>query len=181
MANIRVDINYPISDGLQLTFKAPCPCNEVTGLVVYYPTAVGSTSMLSKTFTFKDSHCNDLTGLGNLFTKNAYVKVVLDTVNSVAYIQNADTNAYLENKFNSKASIELVNTKADKPTVLTKTLGVGDTSITLTSNAITPDSVVDVYTSVFGVNPIAVELTTGNIILTFEEQDSNINIRVEIR
>lgn len=102
MANIRVDLDYPISDGLPITFKAPCPCDEVEGLVVYYPAAVGSTSVLSKVFTFKDAHCNDVNGLNNLFTTNAYVKVVLNTTTLSAYIQNADTNVYLEGKFNGK-------------------------------------------------------------------------------
>lgn len=109
MANIRVDLDYPISDGLPLTFRAPCPCSETTGLIVYYPAALGSTSILSKVFTFKDAHCNDLTGLGNLFTTNAYVKVILNTRDNAAYIQNGDTNAYLEAKFATKASVETVN------------------------------------------------------------------------
>lgn len=108
MANIRVNLDYPISDGLPLTFKAPCPCSETTGLIVYYPAAIGSTSILSKVFTFKDAHCNDLTGLGNLFTTNAYVKVILNTRDNAAYIQNGDTNAYLEGKFDGKASVEVV-------------------------------------------------------------------------
>lgn len=111
MANIRVDLDYPISDGLPLTFRAPCPCSETTGLIVYYPAAVGSTSILSKVFTFKDAHCNDLTGLGNLFTIDAYVKVILNTKDNAAYIQNADTNAYLESKFAGKASKEYVDSQ----------------------------------------------------------------------
>lgn len=52
----------------------------------------------SQTFIFRDAHGNDLTGIGNLFSEGAYVKVILNTADGYAYIQNADTNAYLENK-----------------------------------------------------------------------------------
>jgi hypothetical protein len=83
---------------VSLTFKAPCNCDEVTGLIVYYPNVETDTETSTK-FVFKDTHGNELTGLGNLFLADSYVKVVLDTVNGFAYIQNADTNKYLEDKF----------------------------------------------------------------------------------
>ena len=44
-----------------------------------------------------------MTGISGLFEKGAYVKVLLDVTNGYAYIQNADTNAYLEEALNSKA------------------------------------------------------------------------------
>jgi hypothetical protein len=65
---------------------------------VYYPDG-------SKEFVFKDAHGNVLTGLGNLFSTGAYVKAILDITNGYAYLQNADTNAYLEGKFDSKAPL----------------------------------------------------------------------------
>ena len=101
MANIRLDVDYQISDGIALSFKAPCACSEVTGLKVYYPSiseSTGATTTASKVFTFRDAHGNDLTGLGNLFAQGSYVKVVLDVTAGKAYIQNADTNAYLEGR-----------------------------------------------------------------------------------
>lgn len=104
MANLRVDLNYPIQDGMTVTFKAACDCTAIEGLIIYYPAASESAlSTASKTFVFKDAHGNVLTGLGNLFSKDSYVKVTLDTVNNFAYIQNADTNSYLEGNF-SKVS-----------------------------------------------------------------------------
>lgn len=99
MANIRVDVDYPIVDGQPLTFKAPCPCSEIEGLKVYYPTKDGAT--LSMRFVFKDAHGIDLTNVKNLFDANAYVKVILNTKEHVAYLQNADTNGYLEDRFNA--------------------------------------------------------------------------------
>ena len=103
MANVKIILDYPLIDGQSLTFKAPCACTAVKGLTVYYPVQAGADTLISKVFTFKDSHCQDLTGLGNLFAKDAYVDVILDTGNSAAYIQNAGTNAYIEAELAKKA------------------------------------------------------------------------------
>lgn len=92
MANIRLDLDHEIIDGQPVTFAAPCDCTAITGLKVYHPGG-------SKVFVFKDAHGNTLTGIGNLFAKDAYVKAILDVNNGFAYIQNADTNAYLEGRF----------------------------------------------------------------------------------
>lgn len=104
MANIRVDLGHePIYDGMSLTFKAPCDCTEVSGLdILAWEVTENSSSLRNYTFTFKDAHGNTLTGIGNLFSADSYVKVVLDTVNNFAYLQNADTNAYLEGRFNER-------------------------------------------------------------------------------
>lgn len=108
MANVKVTLDYQINDGMSLTFKAPCDCTEVTGLKIYYPTLTEeTTTSTSKTFTFKDAHGNDLANIGNLFTTGAYVKVILDITNGYAYIQNADTNGYLE----SAIFVTLTHTK----------------------------------------------------------------------
>ncbi len=96
MANIKIELDYELIDGQPVTFAAPCNCTEVTGLKVYH--AGGS-----NVFTFKDAHGNALTGLGNLFSKGAYVKAILDVNSGSAYLQNADTNAYLEAQLASKA------------------------------------------------------------------------------
>ena len=39
--NVRVDLNYPIYDGAEIVFKAPCGAADVTGLIVYYPGTEG--------------------------------------------------------------------------------------------------------------------------------------------
>lgn len=84
MANIKVTSQCTVYDGMPLTFQAPCDCTEVEGLTVYGPD--GTTS---QTFTFRDAQVNDLTGVEGLFSSGAYVRVLLDTTNSYAYIQNA--------------------------------------------------------------------------------------------
>lgn len=93
MAMIRIDLAETLVDGMDIKFKAPCPCSEVTGLVVYYPKE--DDTIGSKELTFRDAHGNDLTGVGNLFAKDSYVKVIVDTVNGFAYLQNADNNGFL--------------------------------------------------------------------------------------
>lgn len=96
MARIRIDLAEPLLDGMDVKFAAPCHCSAVTGLVIYYPTDGESTA--SKNFTFRDSHGNDLTGLGNLFSEGSYVKAIVDVNNGYAYLQNAATNGYIESK-----------------------------------------------------------------------------------
>ena len=103
MANIRIDLDHTIIDGESVTFKAPCDCTAVTGLKIYYPAFnENSYEEVSQVFTFTDTHGNALTNVGNLFLKDSYVKVVLDVSNSAAYIQNADTNKYLETQLSAK-------------------------------------------------------------------------------
>lgn len=104
MANIKIELDYELIDGQPVTFAAPCNCTAVTGLKVYH-------SGGSNVFTFKDAHGNALTGLGNLFSKGAYVKAILDVNSGSAYLQNADTNAYLEGRFDEKAPVSHVTDK----------------------------------------------------------------------
>lgn len=127
MATIKLTVDSVV-DGQSLTFKAPCDGAAVTGITI------GST-----TYTFKDAHRNDLGGMGNLFLTGAYVKVVLDTTNNYAYIQNADTNKYLENnkvpttrKVNGKAlSADITLTAAD----VNAAAKSSSVEVTLTSSA----------------------------------------------
>lgn len=93
MAKIRIDLAETLVDGMDIKFKAPCSCNEIVGLIVYYPAEDETTK--TKDFVFRDAHGNDLTGIGNLFAKDAYVKVIVDTEKGYAYLQNADNNGYL--------------------------------------------------------------------------------------
>ena len=94
--NIRVDLNTPIYDGMEVVFKAPCDYAEVSRLALYYPTTYGTDSQV---FAFADAHANDLAHLDVLFAKDAVVKVILDLSASMAFVQNADTNTYLEGRF----------------------------------------------------------------------------------
>lgn len=97
MSKIRIDLPAAADNGQSLTFKAPADCSHITGLIIYYPEG---NSTATKNFKFVDSHGIDVgSGTLSLFAKDALVKVVLDTDAAKAYIQNADTNDYLEDKF----------------------------------------------------------------------------------
>ena len=99
MAKIRVDAPSTISDGYELVFSAPCDYSEVDGLSVYYFGKSGK--KMNSIFVFKDVFGNDLTDMNKLFTKGVYVKVILNVTEGVAYIQNAGTNKYIEEKLNN--------------------------------------------------------------------------------
>ena len=107
MSKIKVTSKCAIYDGMSLTFKAPCNSEAVDGINIYY----GSTSTA---FTFRDAHGVNLASKADLFTSGAYVKVVLNTTNMYAYLQNADTNNYLETKLASKLSLQVSSENAGK-------------------------------------------------------------------
>ena len=92
--NIRVDLDTSIYDGREVVFRSPEDCSQVTGLIVYYN---GGTA--SQEFAFADAHGEDVGHIDHLFAADAVVKVILDLETSKAFVQNADTNAYLEGRF----------------------------------------------------------------------------------
>lgn len=95
MAYIKIKLDAALMDGHNVTFKAPCDCTAVEGLKVCY---IENNSLQEKIFSMKDTHGNTLAGLGNLFAEGAYIHAILDSVNLIAYLQNAATNGYLEGK-----------------------------------------------------------------------------------
>lgn len=90
--NIIVDLNYPIQDGTEIKFRSPVDCSQVTGLIVNYNGG-------SQEFVFADAHGNNVGDIDHLFAEDVVVKVILDVTTSMAFVQNADTNAYLEGRF----------------------------------------------------------------------------------
>ena len=94
--NIRVDLNAPIKDGMEVVFRSPVDCSQITGLIVYYRED-GKTS--SKEFVLADAHGNNVGDIDHLFAENVVVKVILDVTSAMAFVQNADTNAYIEKTF----------------------------------------------------------------------------------
>ena len=101
MANIRIDLNRAPNDGETISFKAPCDAKDITGLIIYYPNDNGVT--VSQEYTLNDASGSDIGELDNIFAEGAIVKVILDTDVNNAYVQNPDTNAYLEGRFGNKA------------------------------------------------------------------------------
>lgn len=104
MANLKIIIDGPLMDGHRVTFKAPCACTGIDKLDIRY---VDGDTQKSKLFTMKDTHGNNLTGLGNLFDEGAYVQAILSLSDNGAYLLNAATNGYLETKL---ADVEVLKT-----------------------------------------------------------------------
>lgn len=126
MANIKVNLTEVLHDGSSVTFKAPCACNAIDGITVIYPDIVDDVATtVSKTFKFKDAHGNDLTSVNNLFAEGAYIKVVFDTANCNAYLQNADSNGYIERRLNVRtATLSASSWSSSAP--YTQTVNVAD-------------------------------------------------------
>lgn len=63
---------------------------------------------------------------------------------------------------------------------LVGTLTAGQTTISFNSPSITTTATYDYYTDVYGVNPTAVTVSTGNMVLTFEAQQSDLHVKVRV-
>lgn len=69
----------------------------------------------------------------------------------------------------------------NKLIVHTGTLTAGQTSITISDSSITTNSILDFYTSIYGVNPSTVTVSSGNIVLTFSSQATDMLVGVGIK
>ncbi len=96
--NIIVDLEAgTIKDGTEVVFRSPVDCSQVTGLKVYHDNGIVDE------FMFADAHGNNVGDIDHLFAENVAVKVILDVTTGMAFVQNADTNAYLEGRFDQLA------------------------------------------------------------------------------
>ena len=109
--NIRIDLDHIPMDGETISFKAPCNASEVTGLIIYYPN--GTNQEVSAEFTLNDANGVDIGSIDNIFAKSAIVEVILDTDTNSAFVQNPDTNAYLEAELAKKYSPDNKPTASD--------------------------------------------------------------------
>lgn len=76
---------------------------------------------------------------------------------------------------------DIASLNIPKQKILSDTLIAGNTSITLTDASILADSLIDVYTNAYGVNPTNITSSVGTVTLTFPVQENNLGIRVVIR
>ena len=65
------------------------------------------------------------------------------------------------------------------PTILTSTtITAATTSYTFTDNAITADSVIDIYDTIFGFAPTAMTVSAGSCTVTFPAQSADHTIKL---
>lgn len=69
----------------------------------------------------------------------------------------------------------------DAATVLTSTLTSGSTSLTFSNAAITTTAMYDVYADKYGLTPTDITITTGQAVLTFASQSTNVSVKLVIR
>ena len=144
-----------------MTFKAPCDCNAVAGLKAYFPNMSGV--LTNQVFLFTDAHGNNLTGVGHLFATGALVKVILNVDEGKAYIQNADTNAYLEGRFENIDASGPINEHNSSETAH------GDIRALVSAAQATADSKAPMYT--YGTEDLEAgvsELASGTLYLVHE-------------
>lgn len=67
-----------------------------------------------------------------------------------------------------------------KAALIRGTLVAGSDTVVLANERITPNSVLDVYTGVWGVLPTAVVCGNGSVTLTFEVQEANLEVAVKV-
>lgn len=65
-------------------------------------------------------------------------------------------------------------------TDLTGTLTAGSTSLTIQHEIITTTTTIEIYTDTFGINPTNAVVTTGQIVLTFNAQASDVGVMVRV-
>ena len=65
-------------------------------------------------------------------------------------------------------------------TIFTETLAAGDTTITITDSNIAIGSMVDIYPDIYGLEPINVAVTAGQIVLTFDAQGVDVHMKVKV-
>lgn len=64
--------------------------------------------------------------------------------------------------------------------IIKAVLSAGESSVTISDERITENSVLSFYTSVYGVNPTEVTVETGSVTLSFEAQESDLIVGVRI-
>ena len=98
---------------------------------------------------------------------------------NVTVIDDSTTSAskvWSSNKTNTE-----IAKKEDAATVLTATLTSGSTSLTFTNAAITTTAMYDVYADKYGLTPTNISISSGQAVLTFEAQSSNVSVKLVIR
>jgi hypothetical protein len=79
-----------------------------------------------------------------------------------------------------QSDVSAINTRLGKE--LTATLTAGSTTLTFTDASITSNTIVDnVLTSVYGVNPEEMTVSSGSLTLTFDAQATDVGVKVVIR
>lgn len=97
MSKIKINLDYTPVNGKQISFTAPCSSYNCEELIIdgveYVPVDADGVSVAGKS---------------NVWNTGAMVSIIVDTVNQRAYVQNANTNSYLEEKIKQNTGVQIV-------------------------------------------------------------------------
>lgn len=116
--------------------------------------------------------------------------IIVDTNNKIAVNIDGETIQYDSVNDLLKVAIDNDTLKYDGVhgylyaslgTVLTSTLAAGSTTITFTDASIGNNSLIDVYTDTYGVNPKTMAQSGTSVVLTFKAQASPIVVKLVVK
>ena len=123
------------------------------------------------TYSWVQTNVQPSSGGGGSYTAGDGIDITNDVI-STDNLQSGDMDDIVN---------VLPTTHAGSEVFVSGTLTAGETSITLTSNYITTSSIIDPYTDTYGVNPTNIVVTTGQAVLTFNEQASDLGVGIGIK
>lgn len=71
-------------------------------------------------------------------------------------------------------------TNSKLPKILTLNQAAGSTVWRFTNSFIKEDSMVDVYSSIFGVSPVGMSISDGEVALTFDQQKTAMTVQIKV-
>ena len=114
---------------------------------------------------------SDLVNDSGFVTSSAIPTKTSDLTNDSGFITSSDLPTKLSDLTNDEGFIGFTD--------VTGTLVAGNTSITLSNNAITTNSTIDIYTS-DGTEWESFTIATGSITITFEAQSADLGVKVRV-
>lgn len=108
--------------------------------------------------------------------------IVQQDINDTGTVRDLPLYQYTTDGSGVSSMIDLRSIKSSAmPDIITATLTAGATSITISHPSIDTDSILAFYTSIYGVNPLTVSVSSGSVTLTFDAQSGNmvVGVRVE--
>lgn len=134
---------------------------------------------------------SEITGLTNLYNeledKNIELVARLDAgdlkdVERDQLITTIRTNISTMNSVIENIKTTINEMKNEIGEVYTGVLSVGETILTIETPNVTEDSIIDVYTDVFGLTPksVVVSLSAKTVKLTFDVQKTVVNVKLKV-
>ena len=96
------------------------------------------------------------------------------------YYDKSAVDNLLSDKANASDTYTKTEVDALTGTWLSAILLTGNTSLTISDDSITTSSILDFYTDIYGVSPLTVTVSTGQIVMTFDIQSIDMNVKVKV-